>query len=198
MRRLLPLLLLAPALAGCLTPEPAPRLYVLDPVALTNPPARLPQKLTIGIAAAQVPEYLDRPELIVRAGANEVKAVDGERWAERLPATLSRVVSENLTRLLGQQTQLIQASRPAVPLDYEVYLTLTSLDIAAPSGEISLGGYWILFDAESRKEILSGPIARREAGNGPGLPGAVAGINKAIGAVSADIAGAIRTLPPKN
>ncbi len=197
MRRLLPLLLLAPALGGCLTPEPAPRLYVLDPVAVPPTAAPLPQRLAIGIAAAQVPEYLDRPELIVRAGANEVRAVDGDRWAERLPATLSRVLSENLTRLLGQQTQLIQASRPAVPLDYEVYLTLTSLDISAASGDVSLGGYWIVFDAGSRTETLSGPIAQRQAGNGPGLPGAVAGINKAISAVSTDIARALRTLPPK-
>lgn len=195
MRRLLPLLLLAPALTGCLTPEPAPRLYVLDPLPSQNGVSPLAQKLTVGVAMPEVPEYLDRPELVVRTGPNEVKAVDNERWAERLPTTLARALSDNLTQLLGQQTYLAQSNRPSLPLDYEVYLNLSNLAIAG--GTVTFGGYWIIFDGVSRAEVKSGTIYRRESSNGPGLSGAVEGIKRAVGAASIEIADALRRLPPK-
>ncbi|WP_052711713.1 PqiC family protein [Elstera litoralis] len=122
--------LLAPALTGCLTGTPPARLYVLDPLEVVSPAPRLDQRLALGIGATQVPEYLDRPELVVRAGTNEVSAVETDRWAERLPVTLSRVLTENLSRLLGVEAQLMQSGRAVGSLDYEIYLDITRFEIA--------------------------------------------------------------------
>ncbi len=195
---LLSLALLAPALTGCLTPTPAARLYVLDPLDGPSTPAlRLDQRLALGIGPSQVPEYLDRPELVVRAGPNEVSAVESDRWAERLPVTLSRVLTENLSRLLGVEAQLMQSGRAVGSLDYEIYLDITRFEIA-PDGGAALGGRWIIIDANSRAEVASARLARQEKGTGTGFPAAVSSMNRAISAVSQDIAARLRTLPPRN
>lgn len=195
MRRLLPLLLLAPALTACLTPEPAPKLYVLDPVAGIAAPTQT--RLSLAVAPAQVPEYLDRPELIVRAGPNEVKAVDGERWAERLPVTLARGVADNLTRALGRPVPLTPSDRPGVAPDYELFLTVTRLDIDPAGRLVTLEGTWSLLDTDARKELQSAAFSQRENFSGAGLTGAVTALNRAVAAVSQSSVSAIQNLPPK-
>lgn len=194
MRRLLPLLLLAPALTGCLTPEPAPKLYVLDPVV---PTAASLTRVSLAVAPAQVPEYLDRPELIVRTGPNEVKAVDGERWAERLPLTLARGVADNLTRALGRPVPLTPADRPGATPDYELFLTVTRLDIDPAGRSVSLEGTWSLFDTDARKELQAAVFSQRESFSGTGLTGAVTALNRAVAAVSQGTLSALQSLPPK-
>src|SRR5260221_10340011 len=54
---------------------------------------------TVGIAVS-VPEYLDRSEIVERAGANELKPSYKAQWGESLSIDASRVVSEDLESLL--------------------------------------------------------------------------------------------------
>lgn len=194
MRRLLPLLLLAPALTGCLTPEPAPKLYVLDPVV---PVAANQTRVSLAVAPAQVPEYLDRPELIVRTGPNEVKTVDGERWAERLPLTLARGLADNLARALGRPVPLTPTDRPGTAPDYELFLTVTRLDIDPAGRSVSLEGTWSLLDTDARKELQAAAFSQRESFGGTGLTGAVTALNRAIAAVSQGTLSTLQSLPPK-
>lgn len=188
--------LLAPALSGCLTTAPPARLYVLDPLEGVSPAARLDHRLALGIGATLVPEYLDRPELVVRAGSNEVRAVETDRWAERLPVTLSRVLTENLSRLLGVEAQLLQSGRAVGHLDYEIYLDITRFEIA-PDGSAALGGRWSIIDAQSRAEVASARLSRQEKSGASGFPAAVASMNRAISAISQEIAARLRALPAR-
>jgi hypothetical protein len=60
-----------------------------------------------------------------------------------------------------------------------------------------LGGRWIIIDANSRAEVASARLSRQEKGSGAGFPAAVASMNRAISAVSQEIAARLRTLPAR-
>ncbi len=48
---------------------------------------------SILVAQPQVPDYLDRPQIVERTTANELKLVEADQWAERLSINVSRVVA---------------------------------------------------------------------------------------------------------
>lgn len=53
-------------------------------------------RLVIG----SIPDSLDRPQLVVRRGPNEVRVLEDERWAEPLRAALERVLRQSAARAL--------------------------------------------------------------------------------------------------
>lgn len=97
-RALIPLVAAA-ALAAC-GGSAAPRLYTLDASAPGTAGAA-PSALSIYIGPVVVPELVDRLQLVVRSGPNEVVALDGHRWAEPLKVAIGRVLASKLSRELG-------------------------------------------------------------------------------------------------
>ena len=47
-------------------------------------PARTPD-LTVGVGPVTLPPYLDRPQLVTRAGSNRAVLADFDSWVEPLP-----------------------------------------------------------------------------------------------------------------
>jgi uncharacterized lipoprotein YmbA len=88
---------------GCARSAPA-RFYMLSPVQHAAATAASP---VVGLHVDTLPEYLRRPELAVRASANEVRYDEFSRWAEPLERALPRVLAADLAMALGQ---------PMVPL----------------------------------------------------------------------------------
>jgi uncharacterized protein len=57
----------------------------------------------IGVGPVRLPEFLDRPQIIIRMGSNRVQLVEGHRWAEPLAENIPRVLRENLAARLGTE-----------------------------------------------------------------------------------------------
>lgn len=84
--------------AGCGTTD-ASRFYLLTPE--VDQEIEGFSGLSLGLGPIHVPDYLDRPQIVTRSGGNEILLAEYDRWAEPLQANLIRVLSENLSRLLG-------------------------------------------------------------------------------------------------
>ena len=82
--------------AGCSSP-PA-KFYTLSADA---PPASMTSKLTIVVGPVAVPSVIDRPQIVVTSGANQVSVDEYSRWASPVQDNIARVVAENLVALLG-------------------------------------------------------------------------------------------------
>jgi uncharacterized lipoprotein YmbA len=93
MRWLLPVLLLA----ACGSP-PRTSFYTLD---APEPPAAAEGAPAIAVGPVSGPEIVDRPQIVVRLGANQVQIVEQARWAEPLRIAIARVVAANLASTLG-------------------------------------------------------------------------------------------------
>ena len=98
---------LACALAGCAA-APPDRFYTLDLPAGERPraiagalPAPEAGRTTAGIAAVQVPEIVDRAQLVVEAQPQQVYVLEGHRWAQPLPATIAEALATDLESALS-------------------------------------------------------------------------------------------------
>ena len=112
---------LAAALAtGCASAPPT-RFYVITP--LPGPTAAAPAPgLRVVVAAVRVPEYLDRPQLVTRSGDNRLQLEEFHQWGGNLAKDLTRVMAENLSRLLGSDAVVAAPHTLRMRPDYRVEL----------------------------------------------------------------------------
>lgn len=89
------------AQTGCLSSK-ASRFYVLDslPQPESGPEGTARPGRLIGIGPVTLPEYLDRPQIVTKAGENRIAIAEFERWAEPLQEGFSRALAEDLSALL--------------------------------------------------------------------------------------------------
>ena len=130
-------------LTGCGMLQPVRDLsvhHLLDPLvpdrALT---AVVP---AIAINRPALPGYLDRLQLVTRAGG-ELVLSDHDLWAESLSAAIARVTASNLSRLTGSMN--IQPVDSFITLDYTTLLEIKVARFEPDSGnQMILQGTWKL------------------------------------------------------
>lgn len=81
------------------------RFYTLSAASTASAPA---SRLSIAVGPVSVPAAVDRPQIVVSTGANQVRLEEFNRWASPLKDEISRVVAENLVLMLGTG-QVIQS-----------------------------------------------------------------------------------------
>jgi uncharacterized lipoprotein YmbA len=178
--------------AGCalLAPQRDPsRFYLLTPVA-EGEPARAGRALTLGVGPIHLPEYLDRPEVVIRTGPNTVKLSPTDRWAEAVKSGFRRVFADNLGRLVATERVLSFPWYRNARIDYQVHATVQRFD-TDESGTATLVVRWGIKGPRG-EEFLSVRETRYEsAGTGPD-PGADAGaLSETLASFSRDVAKAL-------
>ena len=96
------------AVAILLRPRrPRGRVRVHAAVALLHPqrgPRRPPRRhpnVSVAVGPVSVPAAVDRPQIVVSTGPNQVRLDEFNRWASPLQNNIARVVAENLVAMLG-------------------------------------------------------------------------------------------------
>ncbi len=194
-RHILRSLLATAALAGC--SSPSPRLYVLTPMPSNgNSIGSRGNRRSIGVQPVAMPEYLDRSEIVTYASVNELAANRDDRWAERLPSNVTRVLAENLSILLATDRAYVMPSRSGERPDYEVNVEFERFERSA-SRESVLDAQWTIHDGATRKVLVRDQtrLASRVPDNG--YTSLVAAMNDSLTLLSRDIARAIASLPQK-
>lgn len=133
---------------GCTTATPL-RFYLLVPLAEPAKPDPLLDKLVIGIGPIEIPEYLDRAEIVTRRGPARLVLGDSDKWGEPLDPMLGRVLVENLERQLGSRNIQLLPQRRESRLDAQLEMDLLRFD-AEEDGPVVLDLRWRLFDREGR------------------------------------------------
>jgi uncharacterized protein len=123
---------LAMALSGCslLAPkQDRTRFIMLTPITTTGAsngaPAIVAPKstgLAIGLGPVRLPDYLDRPELLIRTSANGFELSETDRWAEPVTDNFRHVLASDLTNLLGATNITQYPWYPGTRLDYVVHV----------------------------------------------------------------------------
>ena len=115
------------AVSGCSLLKPQPdlsRFFVLTSLTDADVPSAEGTPATGGLAITfgpvRFPDYLDRPQIVHRVEENRVAFSEWDRWAEPLDRNFGRVLSQNLTLLLGTDRVLGFPSFAGVAMDYQV------------------------------------------------------------------------------
>lgn len=185
--------------AGCAETAPT-RFYTLSQVG-TSPSASermAASHLAIGVGPVKLPQYLDRPQVVRRSGANRFELAGFDSWGEPLEDMFPRVVAENLSALLATDRVFVIPRRRIPALDYQVEIEVLRFD-AEVDGDAVLVARWEIFDGDGKqlrldKMTISEPVAAPVVGEI--YEPVVAAMSATTAAFSQKLAQAIQSLPP--
>jgi uncharacterized lipoprotein YmbA len=186
------LTLLVFTLGGCLGSGRPVNFYMLQPIA---PPAtKVPGGASslIGVGPVRLPGYLDRPQIVLSSGQNQLKLDEFQRWSEPLKGNFARVLAENLSRLIPSDQVLTFPWQRSFRPNYVVEVNVEQFHVTS-GGQSVLDASWSVFhDGKPvylKKSSYSLPA---DVGSYEAM---VAAQSATLGALSREIAGFLRTLP---
>ena len=179
------------ASASCADSQPT-RFYTLSPLAASSrgaSPTTMPD-LTVGVGPVTLPTYLDRPQLVTRAGGNRMVLADFDSWVEPLQGMFTRVLGENLALLLGTDDVLLLPQNRDFALDRQVEVDVTRFDVDNV-GNAVLDAKWWVYGRNGDELLRSGRSTISEPAAVDDYTAAAAALSRALGAMSTEIAQAI-------
>ncbi|HJV65791.1 MAG TPA: PqiC family protein [Geomonas sp.] len=190
------ILVAASGLAGCAS-SPSARFYTLTPLSpqQAQPASPAASPVSVSIAPVEIPDYLDRSQIVTRDGQNELNLAEYERWAGSLSDNISAVLAENLGLLLGSDRVFVYPRlRPEKP-DYFVSLRILRLD-CTPGSRVLLKAQWTVAAGADGKEVATRISSVSEPLTDQGYPTMVAAVGRSLEKVSQDIAREIPARQP--
>jgi len=174
--------------AGCgATPES--RFYTLR---ASTAPAATSSQLSVAVGPVSVPAMVDRPQIVVSTGGNQVRLDEFNRWAAPLQSNISRVVADNLMGLLGTSRVSLFPQALSADADYRAVIEVQSFD-SAPGEAATLDSTWTVRRMKDGKTSAGRTVAR-EAVQAKDYDALAAAHSRAVARLSRDIADAVRAL----
>ena len=151
-------------LGGCLGGySPANRFYYLQVVDAVEPVSS--KKLNIGIDSVELPDYLDRPQIIVfEQGSPQMKIDETNRWGEALATMVQRTVTTDIAAYLPKATV---KSKTALDerFRYLVDIEIVRLDMIGDDGAV-LEAWWSVYDDDGRRIVQQKTALKRKIDGG--------------------------------
>jgi uncharacterized protein len=182
-------------LGGCVS-SPPPRFYTLSPVTsqggIGSTALKGPRSI-IAIAPIEIPDYLDRPEIVTRSSHNRLSLAESDLWGGSLKADIHRVLTENLSTVLSADGFTIVSWKPGMPIQYRVTVHVTRFDIK-PGNNILLAAQWTVSGKDGKSNLMISNSSFTEYISSDDLTTAVSGMSSALGKLSGEIARKVRSL----
>jgi uncharacterized lipoprotein YmbA len=200
------MLILLPLLSwGCTNAQPT-RFYVLSTIA--DQAAVAPGGgVAVGVGPVNLPQYLNRPQIVTRLGDNRLAVADFDQWGGEFDDNFIRALAANLSSLLRTDRVSLFPWKDGVPIDYQVTVDVLNFEQNA-DGTSVLSASWSIVDPATGKVRLmrrstyrdaSGqvppgsaeePVTGKEHTDRP-YDGVVAAMSRNLATLSQDIAVAI-------
>lgn len=168
--------------AGCGT-SPSARYYTLSAPA---EPAREAAGFAVAVGPVSIPAVVDRPEIVVTVGENEVWPDEFNRWASPLADAIGSAVAENLAARLRTPRVALLAQTALDAPDYRVVVDVQRFETVPGSHALVDAVYAVRRTKDGAVE--SGRATRREAVADRSYDALAAAHSRAVAGVSGDIA----------
>jgi uncharacterized protein len=168
-------------LGACASPLKE-RFYTLD---AADPPAAAAGAPSVAVSSVTVPELVDRPQIVVRMGPNQVGIGEQARWAEPLRSAIARVVAANLATALGGRV----APQRAGDADYRIAIDVQRFE-SSPGDGVLIDAAWSVVPKNGERRV--GRSLAREKVRGADYEALAAAHSAALAAISREIAAAIK------
>ena len=186
------------SVSGCVNFSPMSdpsRFFMLTPLPQSEqsrPDTGKVNSLFLGIGPIRFPAYLDRDQIVTRAGHNRFDVSENDRWAEPLEENFTRVLSQNFGMLLGG-ARIIRypwqtGQRPTCQIEMEVIQFEPT-----KAQEVELLADWALIDLSTKVPLVfkKSRIARQTGTKS--MEASVAALSETLGDLSREIADTILT-----
>ncbi len=188
-------LTLAVALATGCSSAPPMRYYVVTSLEGTAAAASSPGPGVV-VAGVRLPQYLERPQLVTRSGDNQLQVEEFHQWGGNLAKDLTRVLAENLSRLLRSDAVVAAPHTQRLRPDYRVEVDVLRFERAGDARVYLTAKWWLLRGADGAQ--LAGPTTTLTSEPLPAAPTfdpTVAAMSRAYGELARAIAQVIAQQP---
>jgi hypothetical protein len=175
------------ALTSCASPPS--RFYTLSASGAT---AKNSSDLSVAVGPVSIPAVIDRPEIVVSLGPNQVRLEEFNRWALPLQNNIARVIAENLMAQLGTPRVTVFPELTSADAEYRAIIDVQRFD-SKPAEAATLDALWVVRRMKDGKSE-SGRTTVREAVQGNDYEALAAGHSRAVARLSDEIATAVRSL----
>jgi len=187
-------------LAGCAS-SPS-QFYQLHASPERTPPSSTSstrQAITVTVGPVHIPDYLERPQIVTRAGDNELKLSEFHRWAGSLETDVTRILVEDLSGGLpaGQfsVTRWVSYLESRQPASCRVEVFVDRFD-GTLGDSVLLKARWVVFGDRSgvllRRESLT-----EEPMDGSRYEALAAAMSRALGRLSRDLGDGVMSVCEK-
>jgi uncharacterized lipoprotein YmbA len=194
--QMLAMVAVAICLAACAT-SPTARFYTLTPISPQESKVSsgaAVSTVSISIAPVEIPDYLDRPQIVTRDSRNELRLAEFDRWAGSLSDNIAAVLAENLGLFVGTERVFVYPRMSGEKADYSLALRVLRLE-CAPGDQVLLKAQWTLLAGPERKAVATRVTTFSERLSDRQYQTMAAAISSALGEVSREIARVIIELP---
>lgn len=174
-------------LSACGTTVPT-KYYLLTPASGSTAGVTWKQ-LLISVGPVSLPPYLDRSQIVTRRSDAELDLADSHRWAEPLQQNFSRVLAEDLYRLMGTGEVFVWPAREPAAIDYRVAVDVERFD-CNDQGEAILIASWSIYGSKKPGLLATQHSKYKVAVVGApeaGYPEQIAALSRTISLFSKDI-----------
>ncbi|MFZ0612807.1 MAG: PqiC family protein [Desulfobacterales bacterium] len=193
---------LAVLVGGCFpnigAPSKPTQFYVLNSredmeTGSAAPTMTLASGAPVGVGPVRIPQYLDRPHIVIRAEENRVRISTFSYWAEPLQDGLTRVLVDNLSILLKPyRVETLPWARPA---DGAYRLEVSVIRFDGDVGKnATLRVRWSLIAEKDQRELLSKESIITEPVTGPEMADLLSALSRAVADFTREIAEAVAAL----
>ena len=200
MRGLVAVVSLCTLMAGCGTSPPS-HFYTLTPAAgpsatgASTPSGEKPtvasSNFSVAVGPVSIPAVVDRPEIVVSTGTNEVRLDEFNRWASPLQDNLARVIAENLVVMLGTPRVSVFPQTLSADVEYRVAIEVQRFD-STPGKSATLDVVWIVRPAKDGKAQTGRTnVVEKVPDNNNSFDALAAAHSRAVARLSQDIADAV-------
>ena len=179
---------IAAVAAGCAS-TPQSRFYTLS---ATTAPSASTSTLSVSVGPVSVPAVVDRPQIVVSTGANQVKLDEFNRWAAPLQDSLAGVIAEDLAGILGTPSVTVFPADSSAGAQYRVAVELQRFE-STPGVSTVLDATWTVRRTKDGV-AQTGRTNVREPVQDKSFDALAAAHSRAAGVLSKDIADAISTM----
>jgi uncharacterized lipoprotein YmbA len=151
--------------------------------------------VSIGVGPVILPGYLDRSQIVTRAGTDELELSMFHRWAEPLADGIARILAEEISARVPTERIFIFPWRGVVArvIQYQVVVAVLHFE-GRPGGDVTLDTRWRILGRDG-DELVFRRSTVTEAAAGPGYDPMVAAMARALVALGQEIAAEIRAMP---
>ncbi|QGZ58344.1 PqiC family protein [Paraburkholderia acidiphila] len=186
-------------LAGCSSPSPT--FYALradDGSAATSTAApAVPTgavALDVVVGPVTVPDMVDRPQIVTRNADNTIEMNEFARWAAPLKLDIGRVVAADLAQRLGAARVSTVDVGATTPPAWRVRVDITRID-SVLGDSVTIDAQWVVKPPGHAALTLGHTVAHEQV-KSQDYGALVDAHDRALAAISADIAAAIRADHP--
>ena len=184
--------------SGCGT-SPAAKFYILTPVAQHKQ-----EKAVIGTGSAspiaigpvEIPEYLDRSEIVTRADQNQLILSEFNLWGGSLKTDVNRVLIENVSHFLAADGIPIVTWKLGITDVQRVPVQIVRFD-GTPNDSILLKARWAVIEKDGKNFEFVRESSITVSVKGGNYNSVVAAMSEALGELSKEIASGIKPVVKK-